>query len=249
MFSASHMRASLHLNAALSNLSAPPPVSYDWSGAAMLATGGNLKLFLNDSLGDCVPADSCHGLMVRTAAVGAMVVPSDNDALRLYEAVGGYRPGDASTDQGCDESDMCSYMMSHGLLGHKSVATAPVVAGRLTSDLVNNLKWAVELFGPIRLGVNLPASAETQFDAQVPWTVSGDLKIVGGHDVLLTRYNASYAYVISWGQLRPATWQWMETFVEEAHMELFPDLIKNKTTPDGFSLSTMTKELQALGAQ
>lgn len=249
LFSAHRLRAGLHLTSVLSNLTAPPPVSYDWSGAAMLATRGNLGMYLNDNLGDCVPADTCHGLMVRTAAVGAMVRPSDVDALKMYEIVGGYVPGDINTDNGCVEADMCNFMMTQGLLGHRSVATAPVVAGRLTPDLIDNLKWAVELFGPIRLGINLPASAEAQFDAGVPWTVSGDLTIVGGHDVLLCRYNPTYAYVITWGQLRPVTWQWLEQFVEEAHMELFPDLIKGKTTPHGFSLSTLTNELKLLAAQ
>lgn len=248
MFSAGHMRASMHLNSALAYLSAPPPISYDWSGAAMMATHGNLRMLLNDELGDCTAADSGHALMVRTAAVGAMVTPADNDILRLYEATSGYIPGRPDTDVGCVESDVCAYMMSHGLLGHRSAATAPVVTGKLTGSLVDNLKWALELFGPIRLGVNLPASAETQFGAHLPWTVSGDLSILGGHDILLTRYNAQFGYVVTWGQLRPATWQWLELFVEEAHMELFPDLIKGKTTPAGFDLSTLTNELRALAA-
>lgn len=249
MFSARHMRASMRLSQVLSSMTAPPPVSYDWSGAAMLATHGDMKMFLNDELGDCVPADTCHALMVRTAAVGAMLRPTNADALKMYEVVGGYVPGNPSTDNGCNEGEMCAYMMNHGLLGHKSVATAPVVAGQLTNSLIDNVKWAVELFGPIRLGVNLPASAETQFDARKPWTTSGNLSIVGGHDVLLTRYNANFAYVMTWGQLWPATWQWLEMFVEEAHMELFPDLIKGKTTPDGFNLSTMTNELKILAAE
>lgn len=248
-FSARRMRASLHLNAVLANLTAPPPVSYDWSGAAMLATHGDMRMFLNDQIGDCTAADSAHALMVRTAAVGSIVRPTNTDVLRLYEATSGYIPGRPETDVGCVEADVCSFMMSHGLLGHRSVATAPVVAGQLTPYLIDNLKWAVELFGPIRLGVNLPRSAEAQFEAGLPWTVNGDLTIAGGHDILLTRYNTYCGYVMSWGQLRPATWQWLERFVEEAHIELFPDLIKGKSTPNGFSLSTLTNELRALSAE
>jgi hypothetical protein len=51
------------------------------------------------------------------------------------------------------------------------------------------------------------------------WDVEpkADNTIVGGHAVVLAGYNASGAWVISWGQYDTMTWAFFEKFVDEAY--------------------------------
>jgi hypothetical protein len=242
-FSAPKMRASLNLNAILATFGAPPPSSAPFMAPVKRALG----MYLNDQLGCCVASDTAHGRLIRSSNTGKVVIPTDDDVLKLYEAVGGYVPGDPSTDQGCNESDMCKYLMTTGFLGEKCLGTAPVVAGSITS--MNNLKWACQIFIGVRLGVNLPASAEPQFDAGQPWDIGGDETIVGGHDVGMVTYDPHHAYVTTWGKAQPVTYAWLQKFVEEAHVEIWPDSIRaNGMTPAGFHLATLERDLTALAS-
>ena len=245
LFAPRHLKASKLVNDILSSFGAPPVVSAPFKDAVKTPWG----MYLNDSLGDCVCAFAAHALLLRTSNAGTPVVATDDDVLKLYEAVGHYVPGNPSTDQGCNESDLCQYLIDVGFLGHKSLATAPVVAGVMTANSIDNLKWACQVFVGVQLGVNLPGSAETQFDAGQPWDVGGDESIEGGHSVGMVGYDAQHAYLTTWGAVQPATWAWISKFTEEAHIDLFMDAIRaSGTTPAGFGPLTMARDLQALGA-
>ena len=243
IFTAPRMRASFAVNEVLASFGPPPVASANFIASVKHPWG----MYLNDQLGDCVCADTAHGLLLRTSCAGTPVVAADSDVLALYEAVGGYKPGDPSTDQGCNEGDMCEYLITTGFLGHKSTGTASVVTGQVTSTLIDHMKWACQIFVGLRLGVNLPASAETQFDGGVPWDVGGDETIVGGHDVGMGGYTPQYALVTTWGAVQKVTWPWIMKFVEEAHAEIFADAIRaNGLTPGGFHLATLERDLAAL---
>lgn len=245
LYSTASFKRHSYMLALLDTLGPPPAQSADFTLAVTVPWG----MFLNDQLGDCVCADTAHNLMLRTANAGSIVVPTDAEVLALYEAVGGYVPGDPSTDQGCMENDMCAYLMATGFCGHKSVATAPVFMGVLTPASINHLKWACQIFVGARLGVNLPQSAEDQFGQGLPWDVGGDMSILGGHDVNLMGYDSKYVYVSTWGTIQKATWPWVERYTEEAHMEAWPDAIAaSGTTPANFSLNTMVADMALLSA-
>lgn len=243
VFSAPKLRAAMRMNEVLSSFGPPPPASAPF----MAAVKHPLGMYLNDQLGCCVASDTAHGRLIRSSNIGKVVVPTDNDVLDLYEAVGGYVPGKPSSDQGCNEGDMCQYLMDTGFMGEKCLGTAPVVAGSITS--MDRLKWACQIFVGVRLGVNLPASAETQFDNGEIWDVGGDETIIGGHDLGMITYDRHQAWVTTWGALQPVTYAWLQKFVEEAHVEIWPDAIRsNGLTPSGFHLATLERDLQALAA-
>lgn len=240
------MRSALALFKALDPLGAAPTVSADYISAVTKQVPGGWGMFLNDQLGDCVCADSCHSLMLRTANAGTMVVPTDQDCLSLYEAVGGYVPGNASTDQGCDETSMCQYLEATGLCGQKSAGTAMVDPTNL-----EHLKWTVQIFGSCRLGIIVDSQMEDQFGSKQPWTTAAapNDTSAGGHDVPIVGYDSEYAYVVTWGGLQPVAWSLMadSAFLDEAHAEVWSDFINaTGTTPAGFSLDTLMQDLQAL---
>lgn len=219
----------------------PPPAS---SNDYLAAVTSPLGMMLNDKYGCCVCSDTGHALMLRTSnSAKATVIPTDNDILALYEAVGHYVPGEEDTDGGCNESDMCHYLVDTGFLGHKSTAT-----GRVEPSHLDDIKWCVQLFGTCRLGVSLPQSAMDQNAAGQIWDVTGDPTIVGGHDVPLVRYRGDILECITWGGIQQMTPAWLRTYADEAHSELFFDWIREQgEAPSGFNLDDLgncLKEIQ-----
>lgn len=243
------MRLALTFHQALASLGAPPTVSDDYVSAVMKASPQGWLCWWNNSLGDCVCEDSGHGLMLRTANASSIIVPTAQDILGLYEAVGGYKPSDASTDQGCDETSMCQYLMSTGLCGQKAAATGPVDPTNL-----DHLKWTVQIFGSCRLGVIVDQQMEQQFSAGQPWETAAAANDpnAGGHDVPIVKYDAQYAYVVTWGSLQPVAWPLLaqSAFLEEAHCEAWPDFVRaGGTAPNGFNLAAMLAAAQQVELQ
>ena len=252
LFAPCHMRASLLVNQMLASFGPPPPASQDFM-PAMQKAGVKFQMFLNDTLGDCTAADCGNALIWRSAAAGKPIVPTTADVLGVYEGSAGYVPTDPNnpqtnaTDQGADENTVCAYMISHGIAGHKATATAPIIAGAMDAGALDRLRWGIIIFGGVRLGVNLPNSAETQTDQGQPWSLAGDRTIVGGHDVFATNYDPSMFYSATWGQRQAIEPDWLTTFCEEAHAEIWPIFVRpSGTTPTGFHEATLIRDLQAL---
>jgi hypothetical protein len=240
------MRLGIAMHQALATLGAPPAASDDYVSAVMKQSAAGWICWLNDQLGDCVCEDSGHGLMLRTANAGAILIPTQQDILALYEAVGGYVPGNSSTDQGCDETGMCQYLTTTGLCGQKSAASGPVDPTNLA-----HLKWAVQLFGSCRLGIVVTDQMMQTFGAGQPWTsVAGNVE--GGHDVPIVKYDADFAYVVTWGKLQPVSWSLIgnSDFLQEAHCEAWPDFVRaGGTAPNGFDLQGLLAAAQQIEVQ
>jgi hypothetical protein len=242
-----NLRKAHRIQMTMNALPPPPAVSADFMAAVFRHTKGNWGMFLNDQLGDCVPADTGHELMLRTANTGVFLRPTNNDILKLYEAVGKYVPGDPATDQGCEEGAMCQYMVDTGLLGHKSIDYAAIATVVIDTAAITRIKWGIQLFGCVRLGVNLPQSAEDQFNAGQEWTVSGDATILGGHGIPAVKYDTEGVWLVTWGKRIKASWQWLMTYGEEAWGEIYPDFIRsNGLSPDGFSLAQLIADLKEI---
>jgi hypothetical protein len=235
------MRSALVLHDLFNSLGTPPGESKDYVSAVMRSTGW--INWYNSQLGDCVCEDSGHELMLVTANAGQIIIPAAADILDLYEKVGGYVPGNSSTDQGCDETTMCEYMVHTGLCGQKAAGTGMVNPANL-----DHVRWAVQLFGACRLGIIVDSNMEQQFESGQPWTTPAnpDDPDSGGHDVPVVRYDANYAYVVTWGSLQPVAWSLMaqSTFVEEAHATVWPAFIQsNGSAPNGLNLMQLLADL------
>jgi hypothetical protein len=243
------MRLAIALHRALAALGAAPAVSSDYVSAVMAQSTQGWICWLNQQLGDCVCEDSGHALMLRTANASKIVIPTTQDIMTLYEAVGGYVPGNASTDQGCDETAMCQYMVTNGLCGQKASATGP-----LDPTNMDHLKWSVQIFGSCRLGIIVDQQMEQQFSSGQPWTTpaAANDPNAGGHDVPIVKYDAEYAYVVTWGGLQPVAWPLVANsqFLDEAHCDAWEDWMRaGGTAPSGFDLAGLLADLQQIEAQ
>lgn len=228
------------MGAALDKLKSPPDASNDYLSAVNVPWG----MCLNDQLGCCVCADTAHVTMLRTANAGQIIVPTDDDVLKLYEAVGHYNPADPNSDGGCVEGNMCSYLQSTGFMGQKLdewVNISPASTG--------HVKWTVQLFGSVRIGFQVPAFCQDQFASGQPWDVtsSGDQSIEGGHDVPIVGYEGDMFTVITWGKPQKMTLAFFQKYTDECHGELAFDWVRQQgTAPSGLDLNDLDTQLVGL---
>jgi hypothetical protein len=219
-----------------------PPLlpSVNWSNAVSAAWG----MMGNDRVGDCTCAGLGHIVMAVTANAGVMAVPSDAEILRMYEDIGGYRPGDSNTDKGATELDALLYISSTGLAGAMLDAFADVEAANL-----DYVKLAVQLFGSVYIGVQLTRFDIAQFEVGASWDVStrDDGTVVGGHAVPILDFDARGGNCVTWGRLQPFTWAWFSARCDEVHAPLFFKWISDLgTSPSGLDLDRLERDVQAV---
>lgn len=243
------MRSALIMARALDDLGPPPYASQDWTKAVKDQNSGQWGMMGNDSIGDCVIADDGHYLMLRTANVGTIVVPTDAQIISQYSAVTGYVPGNESTDQGTSETQDSDYMVSTGLLGHKADAT-----GMIDPNDLDHIKWGVALFGRVRLGINVTQYLMDQFEAAETWhyDATKDQAVLGGHDVPVVNCpDPKTGVVVTWGQEHPVDlvsfFAAQSGIVQESHADVFEDWIEQSGhAPSGFDRADLIAKLNSL---
>lgn len=171
-----------------------PPTTMNWYGEVK-----SWPMLLNDTLGDCGPAAVLHCIQQRLAYAGNPVVPTDAEVTKVYEELGGYVPGDPSTDQGVDFYQSMNLWTSKGVPGP---AGTDKLSGYVTigHENPNWLEFAIWKFGGVHLAIACPESwAQTDpyvFDLPIG-------QIAGGHWVYLCGYEPTALGVeydcISWG--------------------------------------------------
>ena len=215
----------------------PAPVRCDWSGKA-----SPFGQMLNNELGDCTAAAAGHLVQIWTAANGNQVILPDADILTFYELCSGYNPADPSTDQGAVELDVLNKWRQVGLADRKISAYAALqLANR------EHLRLAVSLTGGAYLGGQLPVSAQSQEVWAVPaggTTGNGAPGTWGGHAVPAVAYDETGVTVITWGALLTMTWEFFDTYVDEAYCVLSGEWAQGgAAAPSGMDLAELSSDL------
>jgi hypothetical protein len=182
-------------------------------------------------------------LMLVSSYNGPMVVPKEQDVLTVYSAVSGYDPKTGANDNGAAITDVLDYWQTTGIAGHKILGWAAV-----NFQNILEVKQAIYIFGGVDLGVNLPNSAQSQFQANQPWDiVVPDGGIDGGHSVPNFGYGADGTNCITWAQRQPMSWAWFSKYCDEAYAVIDPAwLSAAQLTPSGFDLATLQQDLASL---
>lgn len=223
-------RLSLHRFTDVSQLPAAPA---EWDQTSLVA---DLGMMLNNSLGDCTCAEAGHAIQFWTALASSLVTVPDPAVEALYEAVGGYVPGDPSTDNGAVISAVLAYLKSTGIDGHKIGAFASVPLD--DTALWDQVAW---LWGGLNAGWALPIATQSMgstWDIPAGQSLTGDWAAGswGGH---CTLYGASYdangnRKTASWGEWITVTQAFASAYLEELWVAVSPDWIEaNGTSPDG----------------
>lgn len=187
-----------------------PPASVQWGRDPAIG------MHLNDQWGDCVWGGIANRLEIQTYySTGHETVIPDSVVETGYETTGfnpaAGPPGSNPTDNGTQLIDGLKYAVSPGMDGVSITAYAEIsVPGN-----VDQLKLAIAELGPVLLGMNMPASAEQQFQQGQPWTVVPGAEIVGGHCVLGVGYDATYLYIQTWNAIWPVAWSFVSEYFDE----------------------------------
>ncbi len=223
----------------------PPPAATNWRQRAMPSIQ---RMYDNDTYGCCVISSAYHQVGLWTAndttqnPNPACVVGTDQEVLSTYRI---WNPG--SQDNGCVISTVLDYTRDHGvLLGgvtHK-------IDGHVAIDWTNQLmvQVAIEVFGSVKLGINLPQAWEQAPDGGT-WDVTNST-VVGGHDVPAIDYDSNGVWIATWGGTRLITWPAFlsKRWLMEAHVPLSPDWYGNDAVAaNGINKAKLADDLAKIG--
>ncbi len=222
---------------------APPLV--DWTGKVP-----DYGMLCNDRLGCCVIAGMMHLAIQQRGAAGLPVMaPSDADVVAMYSAIGGYVPGDPSTDCGCNMLDALNYWRQAGLtFGGATHRITAFAAVKLHEPA--ELASALWLFGGTLDGYALPASVEGASAWRAPTgklrgrTAAGSW---GGHCVDDPYDKGGALKVVTWGSEMPVDYGFREAYCDESYVVLTPEWIEaNGNSPCGLKRDALLADLAAL---
>jgi hypothetical protein len=241
-------------NYTMKSLAAPPPnCSYFTTSVVDVLS----QMYLNDQLGDCVIAELGHtaGVMTGNAngSAGAAIF-TDAQITALYSAIGGYVPGDPSTDNGCVITDALAYWATKGLLpdgSHK-------IAGYLAIDGTDKqeVQTAVEIFENLDFGIELPDKWVSPMPSSsgFVWDVAGAADPDNGHSVLGFSYDELGVLPSTWGMVGHITWAAIAEYTEQQNGgELYTVISQDQLskaqarTPRGIDWTQMVADFESLG--
>ena len=226
-----------------------PPLSCSYAPKAMPALS---QMYLNDELGDCVIAGMAHLVGVFTGNAGQMPDQFTTDQITgMYSAIGGYVPGDPSTDQGCDERTAMAYWQSQG-----APAGSNQIAGWVSIDGTNiqRVKTALWLFENLLFGVELPdkwVNPAPEAPGFV-WDVAGPAVEDNGHCFVGVGYDQQGVIIDSWGMLGKITYQAIAAYATaggsgELYAVISPEVIARATakSPTGYDWTALQADFQS----
>lgn len=228
------------------DLAALPPAPTSTNRVQPFAA--RFPMFMNDTLGDCTCAAVGHMQQFWGDLSGAKEQFTDTDIELLYEKVGGYVPGNPSTDNGADELTVLNYWRKFGI---KSGTGQKKIFGyaSVNPSHVEMVKVGSWLFEGLYIGVALPVTAQTQpvWDVVPNGGADAEPGSWGGHAVPVVDYNASTLTIVTWGALKEMTWAFWNKYIDEAYAVLSTDAVKaSGVTAEGFKLAQLTADIKGL---
>ncbi len=235
-----------------------PPAAIDY---AKDATAALSQIYDNDTLGDCVIAGMAHVVGVLTGNSGVKpFLYSNAEIIGLYSAIGGYVPGQPSTDRGCDEQTALNYWENNGALPPKTTSPtgAHKIAGWMTVDSSNleECQTALWLFENLYFGLELPDAWINPMPSAsgFVWDVAGDPDPQNGHCVVGVGYTAAGITIDTWGMTGLMTNAAVAKYPTQASGgELYTvvsmDAISkaNEKAPSGFDWSQLVADFDSMG--
>jgi hypothetical protein len=153
---------------------------------------------MNDTLGDCVIAAMGHVEGVLTGNAGDEVLYTSDEIVAEYSAIGGYVPGDPSTDNGCDEVTALNYWMTYGFPNGSHKITGWMAVNPNNPD---EYKAALYLFENLYFGVELPDAWVNPPPSQsgFGWYINGEPDPNNGHAFCGVGWNKKNIIIDTWG--------------------------------------------------
>lgn len=172
-------------------------------------------MFGNNQWGNCVIAGRGHQTLRFEYFTQKQVIP-----LTDAEIVEEYLGQTGGQDTGLYVLDSLKLWRINGWIagGERYFIKAFTEIDRENHALV---KLSVFLEIGVGLGLQLPKSAETQFNKGKPWTINntklGEPNSWGGHYVYVVGYTKSHLICFTWGKVQYLSWGFFNKYCDEAY--------------------------------
>jgi hypothetical protein len=236
--------------ALVSHMFPPPPDQVNW-GAAV----DEWYMLANDRAGDCVIAAAMHFVwqQLRYKPPYRGPAPTDEEAIANYSAIGGYVPGNDSTDNGLyvqGPGGLMPYWLTTGL---RCCGQINKIESYVAIDPHNttHLRQAINVCGGVLTGINFPVNLMNLPELPFVWDdVTGPR---AGHEIILTGYRviggARQYDLISWGKPYRIWERDLLKIIDETTAVLDPvSMDERGTTPAGYDHATMVAMLDEVRA-
>jgi hypothetical protein len=218
---------------------ASPPAEIDWAKDIL-----SWPMYRNNEYADCACAAAGYLIESWTTAAGHQRRPTEQQVIELYEHFTSPGP-----DNGCQLLEVLKYWRKTGLAGDKIRAFA-----QLEPRNVNEVKDSVAYFGGCYIGVELPKFAlDASNMIAEPWVVPPRGPVGNaapgqdaGHCVAAVGYDSRNLYVVTWGVLKPMSWQFYVDYSDEAYAVLSNDFLTDRKTRAGLDLEQLERDLAVI---
>lgn len=201
----------------------------------------------NDKYGDCVWAGAAHETMLWCKEAGAETSFTDADVLSDYSAVTGFVPARPDTDNGTDMQEAAEYRRKTGNLDRNGVRHKIDSYVSLKVANLDDLMVATYLLGAVGVGIQMPNTADVQFDNAEPWDVVPKAEIDGGHYIpVFGRNSRGNILLVTWGRLHAMTPAFFERYNDEMIAYLSIERLRKSVSPEGFNYAALASDLAAL---
>lgn len=199
----------------------------------------------NDQYGDCTAAAAYHMAQCMLYNNSFPFDPTKAEALALYGATSGF----PKVDEGAVELDVLKHWATVGIPTNKG--TEQIGFAVLNPQDMNDLRLSIQWFGGVYLGLAMPLTAQSQYDAwDVVPTAPAQMSQPnswGGHAVCALAYDQQSFTVVTWGKLVKVSVAFMEQYCDEAYAVISQDWLANSgISPPGMNWAAMTTDLQKL---
>lgn len=233
-----------------------PPETCDYTKPALTELA---NIYENDELGDCVIACMAHLEGILTADAGVPAASFSNDQITaLYSAIGGYVPGDPSTDNGCDEQTALNYWQHRGLVQSKKPTQRHKCSAWMSVDGSNptEVRTALWLFENLVFGMELPNNWINPMPTGSGFLWGGtraEPDPDNGHCVCGVGYDPDAVDIDSWGMLGGITYGAIGRYaVPSANGELYTVISQDgiaqatQKAPNGFDWAQLLADFASM---
>ena len=222
-------------------------------GTNWLAMETSWNMYGNNVLGDCVEAAAAHMVCVWNSwNQPAHLPPTTAQVIEAYSAVGGYVPGNPSTDNGTSMLAFLKYWRSVGIAGNKILGFCALTPGN-----IHELRQAIFLFGAAFVGLQMPLTAQDETQWAIVENGGPDAQpgSWGGHCVPAARYKKrrgggphGNSHVVSWGAIYGMNDEFYRRCNDESYAVLSAEWLNGTTgrAPNNFDLAQFEADLAAI---
>ena len=221
------------------------PKEYNWGSKIRT---GNWSSFGNLKINNCTCAAAGHLIMTWTANIGRVRKPTTKSIVAAYTDITGFNPKTDGVGEPVEAIKALKYWRKHGINERTIISFA-----KLSFRNREQLKQAIYLYGGCYVGLNLPKSAEKQYNESKKWTVPrsgtsgvGEPGTWIGHALLITGYSKNELNAVTWGKEIVMSIDFWETYVDESYAIFSEDFIKDNHTPTKINVNILRKDIETL---